>query len=165
MLRIVRVCSQLCFISCRRTFPIPSTSSRRTDSFSIISNIRVPNFSHRRFAYTGPIPLIRPEARNFSIPSRDSGGTRRTDFFAVAAKDLGVVRPRPHRAGGRLQVQLPRRPRSDPPDGPAAGSQRAPALFAVVLAQHGPGDPGRFCGLGADRAHRQTHRHSFLDEP
>jgi hypothetical protein len=61
----------------RRLAPIPRTSLSRTDSPSSTSIVLSPNCSTIRRANSGPMPSIRPEDRNASIPSAVVGSITR----------------------------------------------------------------------------------------
>src|ERR1035437_4849327 len=53
----------------RRLGPMPSTSSSRADSCSMMSKMRSPNVATSFLAYIGPMPLTIPLPRYFSMPS------------------------------------------------------------------------------------------------
>lgn len=55
------------------TLPIPSTVDNRWGSYSITSSTLSLNANTNFLAKYGPMPLINPEPRYFSIPSNVSG--------------------------------------------------------------------------------------------
>jgi hypothetical protein len=48
---------------------MPTTSVSRPGVFSITSSVSLPNFSTIRFAIDGPMPWIKPEPKNRSMPT------------------------------------------------------------------------------------------------
>ena len=71
--RISLWASQASLIIRMRFFPTPSTSPRRLGCLSMTSRVSLPNRETRRLAMTGPIPLMRPDPRYFSIPRTPAG--------------------------------------------------------------------------------------------
>src|SRR5262245_58471585 len=78
MMRRTAFCSrQLSRMRAMRAGPMPLTSLRNDGLSSITCSVRSPNTSTIFFAYFGPMPFTRPEARYFSMPSAVVGGTAR----------------------------------------------------------------------------------------
>jgi hypothetical protein len=75
--RITFGSAQPFWIRSARLGPMPATSRRRSGSCSMVSNTASAKAWTSFLAWTGPMPLIMPEARYFSMPSSVVGGAAR----------------------------------------------------------------------------------------